>query len=70
MTKSTMTSGNMDLVKAEAQDSRRLTPDELLELLLFHDKISLDSRIITKGAQLRSTSAGCQIVELRRPKQR
>lgn len=51
-------------------DSRKLTPDELLELLLFHDKVSLDSRIVTTGAQLRTTSKGCQIVKLRRPKHR
>ncbi len=51
-------------------ERRSLTPDERLELLLFHDKISLDSRILTKGAQLRSTQKGCSIVKLRRPKRK
>jgi hypothetical protein len=49
-------------------ERRSLTPDERLELLLFHDSISLDSRILTKGAQLRLTKTGCRIVKLRRPK--
>jgi hypothetical protein len=47
---------------------RSLTSNERLELLLFHDNISLDSRILTKGAQLRSSKKGCSIVRLRRPK--
>ena len=48
--------------------SRKLNSNEFLELLLFHDRISLDSRIITKRAQLRSSSTGCRIVKMRRPK--
>jgi hypothetical protein len=47
---------------------RSLNPNERLELLLFHDQISLDSRIVVKGAQLRSTKNGCRIVKLRRPR--
>lgn len=48
--------------------AQSLTANERLELLLFHDQISLDSRILVKGAQLRSTKSGCRIVKLRRPK--
>jgi hypothetical protein len=48
--------------------SRKLNSNELLELLLFHDRISLDSRIITKRAQLRSSGVGCRIVKMRRPR--
>lgn len=47
---------------------RRLTGEERLEQLLFHDRIGLGSRIITKGAQLRSTREGCSLVKMRRPR--
>ena len=56
--------------KCRTTTRRSLTPDELLELLLFHDQISLDSRILTKGAQLRMTKDGCRIVKLRRPRRK
>lgn len=48
--------------------SRSLKPEEFLELLLYFDRISLDSRIITRGSQLRASKSGCKIVLLRRPK--
>ena len=55
--------------KNRGTKSRTLSPKEYLELLSFHGQISLDSRILTKGAQLRSTQrGGCQLVKLRSPK--
>jgi hypothetical protein len=56
------------LRKGRGTTSRSLMPTKKLELLLFHDRIGLDSRILTKGAQLRSTSDGCRIVKLQRTK--
>jgi hypothetical protein len=66
---------HFDVRKQEPRESRgtttrRLTSQEFLELLVFHDGISLDSRILTKGAQIRSTSEGGRVVKLRRPKRR
>lgn len=54
--------------RSRGTKKRALTASERLELLTFHDKISLDSRIITRRAQLRSTKDGCAIVRLRRPR--
>ena len=54
--------------KCRGTKPRTLTPDERLELLLFHDRSSLDGRLITKGAQLRLTRRGCRIVKMRRPR--
>jgi hypothetical protein len=56
--------------KCRATETRKLTPEERLDLLIFYDRISLDSRILTKGAQLRLTSEGCRMIRLRRPKRR
>jgi hypothetical protein len=56
--------------KCRTTERRKLTADERLELLLFHDRISLDSRILTKGAQLRLSSNDCRMIRLRRPKRR
>jgi hypothetical protein len=47
---------------------RRLSANEKLEFLRHFDSVSFDDRVLTKGAQLRSSSGGYKLVKMRRPK--